>query len=145
MGRGSRQPRASPAERIALLAALEGDADNATVVKHLLAKNSALLNAKLGDNLHRPLHIAAFHGHQRIAKVLVDAGAGVNLRNRSRWTPLHCVAVGFARHARVAKLLIAAGAELNARDVRGDTPLALAMLHGHRAAVALLSRAGATE
>jgi ankyrin repeat protein len=76
-----------------------------------------------------PLHLAAFFGHQELARLFLDRGADVNARSRNDTfapsnTPLHAAAAN--RQVDVAALLLERGADVNARDGRGFTPLALA-------------------
>lgn len=73
-----------------------------------------------------PLHLAAFFGHVDAARVLLDAGAGVNAvsRNSLTNTPLHAAAAG--KHVDVAVLLLDRGASGHAIDAGGYTPLQIA-------------------
>ncbi len=52
----------------------------------------------------------------------LDAGAEVNARDGSGFTPLHNAA-GWSANPAIIETLVAAGAEVNARDGDGDTPL----------------------
>jgi uncharacterized protein len=76
-----------------------------------------------------PLHLAAFFGHEDLARLFLDRGADVNARSKSETvaranTPLHAAAAN--RHVQVAALLLERGADVNAKDGHGFTPLALA-------------------
>ena len=53
-----------------------------------------------------------------VAKVLIDAGADVNVKTDKGKTPLHNCG-----SAEIAKLLINAGLDINAKDINGYTPL----------------------
>lgn len=89
------------------------------------------------------LHLAAFFGQAGVARLLLDAGAGVNAiaRNPMRVQPLHSAAAG--RHHAVCALLLERGADVNARQHGGWTPLHAAAQHGDRALAELLLAAGA--
>jgi ankyrin repeat protein len=76
-----------------------------------------------------PLHLAAFFGHQELARLFLDRGADVNARSKNTTfapdnTPLHAAAAN--RQVDVAALLLERGADVNAKDGHGFTPLALA-------------------
>lgn len=97
-----------------------------------------------------PLFEAALNGHNECVKVLLEAGALVNLPAQEGEAILP--ASLYARRA-VVDTLIAAGADVNRRDADGRTALGLAAYHavihgpsGNRRAVILaLLRAGASE
>ena len=42
------------------------------------------------ENSDTPLHLACLQGHTDVVKVLLEAGAEVEARNSSLWTPLDC-------------------------------------------------------
>ena len=102
-------------------AALKGDL---SVVRELLAKAPALLNAK-GHNEKAPLHWAAQGGHLELAKYLIAKGANVNELNIQKETPLVYAAEG--GHLKLAKLLIAKGADVNVRTTLGAAPIHYAL------------------
>jgi ankyrin repeat protein len=76
------------------------------------------------------LHFAAFFGKAEVARILLEAGAGVTVAadNEMRVQPLHSAAAG--RHLEVCRLLLAAGADVNARQAGGFTPLHAAAQNG---------------
>ncbi|MHC4153820.1 MAG: ankyrin repeat domain-containing protein [Planctomycetota bacterium] len=80
-----------------------------------------------------------------IAQVLIDAGADVNARSDSNWTPLHFAV--FAGNTQVAKVLIGNGAHVDPRDGTGLTPLHMAVVEavfsGSSGMVNLLLESGA--
>lgn len=99
------------------------------------------VNGEEGEALVSPLHVAAQNGFARIAGILLDAGAFVNIRSRDGHTPLHAAAM--MGHESAVDLLIARGAEINAVSLDGSTPLHLAAFAGSEPAVRSLVRAGA--
>ena len=76
------------------------------------------------------LHFAAYFGKAEVARILLEAGAGVNAAadNETAVQPLHSAAAG--RHLEVCRLLLAAGADVNARQATGFTPLHAAAQNG---------------
>ncbi len=38
------------------------------------------------------LHLACMHGHARVVKILIGAGADIEARNYYLWTPIDCAA-----------------------------------------------------
>jgi ankyrin repeat protein len=89
------------------------------------------------------LHLAAFFGSPSSARLLVDAGARVNLVSRNEFVvmPLHSAAAG--RHIEVSRILVEAGADVNATQQAGIRPLHEAAEHGDAELVELLLAAGA--
>ena len=63
-----------------------------------------------------------------VAKLLLDAGAEVDSRDRDGWTPLYAAAS--CGETEIVKVLISAGADVSARDYgKGAMPLAATALH----------------
>ncbi len=88
-----------------------------------------------------PLYWASQEGHLEVAKLLVSAGACVNLPNCMQATPLHAAAA--SGHLRVMEYLISKEAEVNVTDHLGITPLMAAASKGHIEVVELLLERGA--
>lgn len=78
----------------------------------------------------RPPIISAIYSQDKdVVELLLAHKAGVNAKDRSGWSPLHCAAQAASRGYNtiaIAELLLAAGAEANARDNSGNTPLKVA-------------------
>ena len=70
---------------------------------------------------------ATKEGNIKSIKQHLAAGADVNAKTESGWTPLH-EATDW-RHEEIVELLIAAGADVNAENVDGYTPLGHAERH----------------
>ena len=79
-------------------------------------------------------------GNVEIAKLLVEKGAKVNVRNFEKWTPLHMAAT--YNRIELAKFLLENGAYLNARDEDGKTSLFWADYWGHKGMVTFLKAKG---
>ncbi|KAG0236419.1 hypothetical protein BGW42_003577 [Actinomortierella wolfii] len=80
-------------------------------------------------------------GDYETCKLLIDAGAKVNVKDNADWTPLHEACV--TGHERVAELLIQHHADVNAPGGHLDTPLHDAAQNGHVEVVKLLLSHGA--
>ncbi len=89
------------------------------------------------------LHFAAFFAKPEAARILLEAGAPVDVAaaNETRVQPLHSAAAG--RESDICRLLLAAGADVDARQAGGFTPLHAAAQNGDPVMVELLLSAGA--
>lgn len=110
-----------------------------------LAKALIEKNAKvdvIGSDGSTPLLLAAKLGNIKLAKVFIENGANVNVRNEceSEDTPLHC-AVCFG-HIEVAKTLIKNGANVDAVNKNGNTPLGLATQENQVKLIKILKESG---
>lgn len=85
------------------------------------------------------LHRAASQ-RPELARLLLDAGAPVDVADRNGSTPLHRAAQG--RQFALARELLDRGADVNAEEMGGVTPLLLARDNGDREMAALLSSRG---
>ncbi|MPC58140.1 Ankyrin-1 [Portunus trituberculatus] len=86
------------------------------------------------------LHIAARKDRVYCAKVLIEAGADINARDKSLRTPLH-VSV-YANSTSIMRLLLDAGCDANAINDKGLSVLHIAALCGNEIAVQELRMAG---
>ncbi len=57
----------------------------------------------------------------RVARLLLERGADVNVQRRDQWTPLH--AASYFGNAAIAELLLEHGADASAETDDGETPL----------------------
>ena len=89
------------------------------------------------------LHLAAFFAKPEAARILLEAGAPVDVvaANEMRVQPLHSAAAG--RQPEICRMLLAAGADVDARQAGGFTPLHAAAEHGDPEMVELFLSAGA--
>ena len=118
-------------------------------------KNGADPNQCDEDGVPAVLYAAIWNRLDSL-RVLLDAGADVNIKNQAGKTPLlmlvareHSVVMLLARVAQpkggvpALQLLIEAGADLDARNEAGQTALFLAVMKEHTEAVRVLIEAGA--
>jgi ankyrin repeat protein len=127
-----------------------------SAIKFLVSRGASL--ASLGRNFD--LSGAAFHGHWRLCRFLIEQGANVNDADPENGeTPLHAALCTTDRvaHDRVLKVLLDAGADPNVatldgavtggfmRDARtkGETPLHRAAAFGNEGTIGLLLERGA--
>jgi ankyrin repeat protein len=90
-----------------------------------------------------PLHWAAGYGRVEIARMLIDAGADVNVQDEWGKTSLHWAAS--RGKVEIAQMLIDAGADLNLQTNGGWTPLHMAAWHRRLEIVRMLIDAGARK
>lgn len=108
--------------------------------------DTARINALLGkgadinqqDRVGRTaLHLAALHERVDVVRMLLDAGAEVDVTDqRFGYRPLHFSAR--KGNAGVSELLVRHGADLDAQSLRGKTALHLAVINQHPAVVTIL-------
>ena len=88
-----------------------------------------------------PLYAAAFGGHVESAKLLIEAGANLEIADENGCTPLY-VAVEEG-HTAVVELLINAGANIEAANTYGNMPLHEAVWEEQTTVIEILLQAGA--
>ena len=94
------------------------------LTKRLVDKNSKSLN-KRGGFWGTPLVAALAQRHRRIAKLLRDDGAELNVHGYDNETPLHSAAShgNLELVSEVSELILDYGADVNVRNVNNWTPL----------------------
>jgi ankyrin repeat protein len=91
---------------------------------------------------HTPLHLAALAVNPDTMRILIDAGADLNARDRDGFTPLHTAAR--ARDIGVFRLLLESGADVHAvNETAMATMCHCAVGHGGGEIIVALYRAGA--
>ena len=107
------------------LAAFFGQAD---AVRLLLARGAAVDRNGTGWMTGTSLHAGASGSHATVVRVLLDAGADPNNRQRHGYTPLHSAAANGDLES--VELLLDAGADPAATNDERQTPLMLAEREG---------------
>ena len=97
------------------------------IVKYLLDAGVDS-NAKKCNYWCSPLHLAVWSGHTDIVKLLLDAGAYMDIKNSCNRTPLHLATM--KNHTDIVKLLIERGADMEVKDKYGWNPLYFIKYHG---------------
>ncbi|KAL6697259.1 nacht and ankyrin domain-containing protein [Trichoderma pleuroticola] len=110
-----------------------------TILKHGY-QTDMLINAKYENGETRLLR-AAKEGQETAVRLLLGAGAQVDLVDRDNLTPLSWAAGN--GHEGVVRLLLAAGAQVDAKCAMGRTPLLYAARKRRKAVAKLLLDAGA--
>ena len=96
-----------------------------------------------GRHYIRPLMVACRDGHANLARMLLDAGAELNLTDDDEWTALMFAAS--RGDAELVRMLLERGADPLRRDENGDTALQIATLtlnsepgsEGHKQVIAV--------
>ena len=101
-----------------------------------------LLEAKADPDRNQPLMQALSHDRTEIAKMLINAGAKINIWDEQKRAPLHHAAIHTSQE--VATLLLDKGADIDLRDqANGFTPLHWAIHYGRHQMVEYLLEKGA--
>ena len=86
----------------------------------LLIQNQAEVDAK-NKNDWTPLHLASFHGREKVAEILLQNLANPNARDSVQRSPLHFAAE--KGHTKVIELLLNHGADKTLKNYANRTPL----------------------
>lgn len=99
------------------------------VTRYLLLKGAeANLPSKNGHHVY-PLHSAAAANHTMVAKMLLEGGAEVNIKQKKGITPLHSAA--YNGNIELLIVLLESGAEVKAQTEDGKTPADMAARQGY--------------
>jgi hypothetical protein len=113
--------------------AISGDAIQ---LSEMLTKNPQLANTIRKRDNWTPLHGAACNGNIECVRLLIDAGADVNVQACDQSTALHCSAEN--GNVEIVALLLKANANPNLKDSKGKTSLDYAIWNNHMDIITLL-------
>ena len=120
-------------------AAQKGDAQQVEKLLNIPGKR-AEINTQNSDKM-TALNIAALDGYTDVARLLINAGADLEIESRGGQTPLLWATQ--YNHSELAKLLISFKANVNAHNEFWITPLMYAVQAGNLEIVKMLLEAGA--
>ena len=117
------------------LASFFGHTETVRYLVGLKGSHDVKLNHKCDCDLSA-LSCAADRKHADVAKVLIDAGADIETRDKESWTPLMYACKNGSQP--IVKMLVEAGAEVRATHKDGSTSLMFAAVFGHTETVRYL-------
>ncbi|KAL7796213.1 hypothetical protein V8C43DRAFT_314272 [Trichoderma afarasin] len=146
---GNKRPNFGPSftfsKQRGILSHLAELGDQTMVKFYLVSSDKANIESE-DKNGWTPLWWAAKNGHENVIKLLLAAGANINIKDKHGQTLLGRALIFHVvnkEHEAVIKLLLTAGADTNAKDEDGLTALSWATKIGYEAAIHLLLAAGA--
>jgi len=134
-GRGAVVAEEDPDELTTLHVA--AGAGHEAIVRFLVSEEIGADPNALRVNHFSPLHAAAMNGHTTLCRILLEAGADVDVQtNPQKYSPLHSAAWG--GHGEVVEVLLAHGARRDFKSHRDETPAQTALRQGHDAVARLI-------
>ena len=118
------------------------DKANLNLVNDLIALGANLdwQNNNYGSTA---LHRCVYNNHSRILRMLIDAGADVNIQNNNGWTALYTSV--YKNHPELLRMLLDAGADVNVQDDYGYTALHYCAVMNRPEILRILLDAGADK
>ncbi|KAI9642854.1 hypothetical protein NHQ30_008588 [Ciborinia camelliae] len=112
------------------------------IVKQLISVQPDLIEVPLGQQFQKTaLHVAIDRHHEEVIRVLVEAGANINVSDELKLTPLMKAVV--EKLPNIMDLFLQKGADIEAQGFRGNTAISVAATSGNFEAVEKLLKAGA--
>ena len=117
------------------------------VVEYLL-EHGADVDAQANTKHSTPLHLASYFGGFKVARLLLDRGVNINVRDKECRTPLHKVLTDLSNamadyFVDGVRFLLDHGADVEAEDGDHSTPLHVISAYGNAKAARLLLEHGA--
>ena len=117
------------------------------VVQYLL-EHGADVDTEANTKHSTPVHLASFHGGFKVAKLLLDHGVDINVRDKEGRTPLHESLIDLRNnmvdyYIDAVRSLLEHGADVNALDNNHLTPLHVVSQYGNIKATRVLLEHGA--
>ena len=116
-------------------ASISGDFEKAKKSIDMGANINAL-DTRTSRSGRRPLHWAAFYGHNNLVQLLLAHGAAIHAQNKTGFTPIHHAVENNQKHTVV--LLIEANAVISIVNKNGKKPIDIAIMKKNKAIIALL-------
>jgi uncharacterized protein len=109
---------------------------NKKILKKVISENRV-------DDINARFMEAVYYGKADLVKKLLEAGANINIRNKTGDTALMMASV--RSHDHVVKILLESEADVNVKNEHGLTALSLAQWCKHAEIIKMLKEAGAVQ
>ena len=131
-------------DAVKLLLARGADVNAVSGIGDMVSRNAQVKNGPLALGRFTALTLAAPTGPLELVRVLLDAGAKLDVLDARGVTPLIAAVATDHGDARIVRALVEAGADLNARTPEHETALDWALKAGETEFAAYLKQRGAT-